>query len=331
MVDMSGSGVGESMAGTVDAIANFDDSSDVADIVLNTGTAVIDGLGFFANPVDALATSVIGFIVEHLEPLRWPLDVTTGDPRAVQNTIEQWNSSALVLDDMAKGYAKAPEERAPTYLHGNSPSAAALAEFVPFRAEQISGGATACAQVAQETAQAAAWVAAARGLIRDTIVSLVWDLIKKAVSRLAFAPLTFGGAVAEFVCETVFQVANELKRIGQQLAELLDKLKVVVANLRKVTDKLDRYFSVAREVGAKAKYLPNPTALPKVALDMTRERVKADDTALATNDDGNAEAVREQHQGVDDYEETREERNDDLPPPVGLETRDWWTKRGTLY
>jgi hypothetical protein len=329
MGDLSGLGLGESIANTVGSITNFDDASDVGDVALNTATMAIDGLGFLANPVDALATSIIGFLLEHLQPMRWALDMTFGDPEAVQNTIKQWNDSALVLDEQAKGYAKAPETRAPTYLHGNSPSAAALAAFVPFRAEQISGAAAACAQVAQETAQAAALVAATRGLIRDAIAAFVWDLLQKAVTRLAFAPLTFGGAAGAFVAETIYRTANELKFHGKALAELLEKLQVVVANLRKVTDKLDRYLSVTRAVGPMGKLRVNPTAVPKLALDFARETMKADDAALATSDESSAEAVRDQHQRVDD-EDTREERNAGLPPPVGLETEDWWTRRGTL-
>jgi hypothetical protein len=329
MVDLSGSGVGESMAGTVDAITGFDDATDVGDVVLNTATAAIDGLGFLANPVDALATSVIGWLVEHLEPLRWPLDVTLGDPEAVQRTVTRWNDSALALDGASKDYGKAPETAAPTYLRGGSRSAAALAEVVPFRAEQISGAATACALVAQQTARAATAVAATRGLIRDTIVALVWDLLKKAVSRLAFAPFTFGGAAAAFVCETMFLVANELKRIGGYLADLLENLKVLVSNLGKVTARLDRYFSVAREVDTFRRFMPNVTAAPKVVLDVTREYLKADDTALATSDETDTAEVRAHHEDLD--EAAIEERNADAPPPTEVETKDWWTRKGTLY
>lgn len=314
MVDLTGSGAGESAAGTVGAITNFDDATDIGDVVLNAGTLAIDGLGFLANPVDALATSVLGWLVEHLAPLRWPLDVTLGDPDAVQNAIRQWHDSALVLDDVANDYAKAPAAKAPTYLHGNSRSAAALAAFTPFRQEQISGAAMACAQVAQETAQAAALVTATRGLIRDTIVALVWDLLKKAAAKLALAPLTFGTTAATIVWDAMVHMAAGLKKIGTFLADLLGKLKVLVANLRNVTAKLDRYFSVAREVGKHSKLRPNPTAVPKVALDVSREYTKVDGTAA-----------------LDEYEQTTEERNADLPPPASHETEDWWTRRGTLY
>ncbi|MDQ3789321.1 MAG: hypothetical protein M3422_19005 [Actinomycetota bacterium] len=331
MVDMTGSGVGESASGTVDAIANFDDPSDVGDVLLNAGTFAIDGLGFLANPVDALTTSVIGWVVEHLAPLRWPLDITLGDPEVVQNNIKQWNDAALSLDGVANDYANAPANKAPTYLHGNSQSAAALAAFIPFRQEQISGAGLACAEVAQATAQAAALVAATRGLIRDTIVALVWDLIKKAAAKLAFAPLTFGTTAAAIAWDALVTVATGLKKAGNFLASLLDKLKVLVANLSKITAKLDRYFSVARPVSAfGGKFLPNPTAIPKVALDGGREYMKADDTAMAVSDDADTGAARAKHQKLDQYERTTEERNAQLPPPASYETEDWWTRRGTL-
>lgn len=331
MVDMSGSGVGESASGTIDAISTFDDASDVGDVLLNAGTFAIDGLGFIANPVDALATSVIGWVVEHLEPLRWPLDVTLGDPEVIQNTIKQWNDAALSLDGVAHDYANAPGNKAPTYLHGNSRSAAALSAFVPFRQEQISGAGMACAQVAHATAQAAALVAATRGLIRDTIVALVWDLLKKAVARLAFAPFTFGATGVAIAWDAVATVVTGMKKFRTILGNLLDKLKVLTASLSKITAKLDRYFSVARPVSAfGGKYLPNPTALPKVALDGVREYAKVDDTATATSDGADADAARAKHERLDEYERTTEDRNADLPPPASYETDDWWTRRGTL-
>ena len=341
MVDLTGAGPAESAAATLDAVKDFDDATDVADVVLNAGALTVDGLGFLANPVDTFATSAIGWLVEHLEPLRWPLDVTLGDPRVVRSAIGQWNEAALTLDGVAHDYAKAPTAKAPTYLHGNSRSAAALAAATPVRREQISGASMACAQVAHQTAQAAALVAATRGLIRDTIIALLWDLLKKAVTRLAFAPLTFGSTALALVWDTVVRVAAGLRKIATVLADLLDRLKVLVANMRELTAGLDRYFSVTRPVSSLGgRLLPNPTALPKVALDVAREEVKVDDTGLATAEDRNADAghadehadaVRDKHAGLAGHERTTGERNADLPPPAAHETGDWWTRRGTLY
>ncbi len=331
MVDLTGAGGLESVAETAGSIGNADDVTDAGDIALNLAAVAIDGLGFLVNPLDAVGTWAIGWIVEHLEPLRWPLDVTVGQPEAIQNSVKQWNDTAIALGRLAEDYASAPVSTAPTYLGGGSPSAAALAGFTPYRAEQIAGASATCAQVARETARAAATIAATRALIRDTIVAFVWDVLKKAAARLAFAPVTFGATAAHLLYDSLVQAAATLRRIGAFLSNLHDRLVALVKNLRNVTEKLERYFAVVRPVGPRSALRPNPTGLPKLALDLSREHLKVDHTATATAEEENAEAVRAEHRQLDEHERTTEERNAHLPPPPAHETGDWWTRRGTLY
>ncbi len=322
-------------AGPVDSLyeagkAAFD--GNVAGIALNTASVGIDTLGLLSNPVDSLATSIIGWLIDHLAFLRYPLDITVGNPDAVQRAIKEWNDTALELDDIANQQATAFDTQMPTYLNGMSPSVPGFSNAMNFREFQIRGAAMTCVEIAQLTAETGAKIAGVRGVIRDIIADFVWELIQKAVAKFAFAPLTLGATATEFLTNAMIRASTVMKKIGEKLSELLSSLKILSRRLKKLAGRFDDLLGTTMRTSGKHTLWPGFGLILKTPLEVVKEQVKVGSEQTATTDDADGDRSEQKHEQVADpqYQEAEQARDENFGDPGTYETEDWWTRRGTL-
>jgi hypothetical protein len=314
-------------AGLVDAISELvgaigDDRADGVDGVLGIGNVLIEGLGVIANPLDALATSAISWVVDHVAVLRWPLDVTVGDPRTVTATVTTLNDTALALDRLAAEQSAALTREVPTYLAGASRSSVAFGDHMRFRALQLSGASLACAGAAQAVAMGGTRIAAVRSAIRDLIAEYVWNLLRMAATRLPMGVLTAGAAVASFCADAFSGAARLVDRIGDMLRELLDALRDLGKQVKQIAETTTKLIS---PVLSGKKWVPNPGLLLRGGVGWSTEAAKVDSTERASSDRSaeGQERVGQLHDAEDDRQ--------DHPPLGPTREADWWTRKGDLY
>jgi len=295
----SGAGIVDSVAETVKAIQGFDSPADVLDVGLTTASVGLDALAFMANPVDALASSVIAWMIDNLTFLRWPLDLTTGDPAVISNAIKQANDAAAHLDQLADEQANALRTQVPTYVQGQSGSAVPFQDVMELREKQLRGASMACVGVAESFSVAGAWVGTVRAVARDLIADFVWELIQKATRMFAAGPLTFGFSVAEFVASALQRAAILINRIGDMFATMLNKLNVLNKQMRDLAEELDSLFGA--------------TGALKPFYESTKEAAKADDASRSTSQESDRVTGPHARAGG-----------------VPTDNPEWWTKKGYL-
>lgn len=343
MVDLSGAGIVESTAEFVQSAANADEWIDLGDVALNAAAVGLDMLGIIANPVDALGSTAIAFIIEQLAPLRAVLDWTTGDPDSVKNAITSWNDTAVALDAVGNAHRSAPARHAPTWINGGSDSAQGCIEVMAFRSDQILGAGMACIAMAQLTANAGRWIAAARGVIRDIIAAYVWELVQKAAAKLAVAPLTFGASMAEFVVDAMIRLSMALRKIQGVITRVVTRLSEISQSLARLATMFDKLAGVSRRTETNVWFqhgtlIPNPVGAPlKFGLDAARESAKIDSTERQTRRPDHEDDIDDLHRQHDDgvdgrviSDQARNREDIEKTPPRGYETEDWWSRKGTL-
>lgn len=323
-------------AGPVDSLYEAGKATvdgNVAGIALNTAAVGIDTLGFLANPVDSLATSIIGWLIDHLAFLRFPLDITVGNPDAIQGAVQLWNDTAIELDDIASQQAEALRTQLPTYLNGASTSAPGFKTWMETRETQIRGAAMTCVEIAQLTAEAGANIAAVRSVIRDLTANYIWEMIQKAAVKFAFAPLTLGATATEFLTNALIRASTVMKQIGAKLGELLSTLKVLTGRMKVLAKRFDAIFGATMRMGPKDTLLPSFGLLPlKMPFEMLKEDAKVEGAQTSTTDPASGERATQLHDRLADpaYQERERVRDESSGEPAEYETKDWWTRRGTL-
>lgn len=233
----TGSGLGEDAASIVKSI----ETGDWVSIGGNVVAGVLDGLAYFDNPVKALGTSAIGWIIEHLTALDAFLDQTVGDPQAVQGAAETFYQAAKTLDDAAGRQIRAFGLEVPTYRSGQSPSAVAFEQRIGPRGDELKALSIQCHGLAESVNMAGVLVGTVRGIMRDLLAEFAYSLFQKGIVALAEAPYTNGFSIAFFTSDAC--------RTGARLAvKLADKLKDLLESLKKLSQLVRRLSNIAHKL-----------------------------------------------------------------------------------
>jgi hypothetical protein len=228
----AGGGPAESASQLVKAIEGHDAFSMAAN-----GVALgFDLLGVIESPIRTLATSVIGWLLEHISFLDSFLDYTTGDPIAIEAAVKALNAAATDLDELAAEHINALSQ-VPTYAEGGSGSFNAFFERVMPRAEDIKAQSLACAGLSSGMTVDGIMVSTCRGVIRDALANVVLRAIVKGTAALAAAPYTGGGSMAT----AIYDIALDAARTAKELGDVLSRVGVDLADM---SGKLERLVDV---------------------------------------------------------------------------------------
>lgn len=233
----SGAGPVETITGIVDSAAGGDPIA-VGGQMLGLG---LQALGFMDNPVQTLATSAIGWLLEHLGPLDFALDATTGDPDAVDDASQRFVAAATQLDALAKEHAGSLSCDLPTYFGAASGtddvsrSARAFHGAMTTRFEDLRTASAACSGIAALITFSGEIVATTRGVIRDMLAEFAWKRLERAGVMLAASPLTFGSAAAWFLADSMLAQASTMGEIYRTLLAQLARLKEIAGKLKELS------------------------------------------------------------------------------------------------
>src|SRR6266487_2288944 len=92
-------------AGLVGDIASLTQDHDAWDHTVDGVSAGLDTLGMAMDPFGAIASAGVGWLLQHVEFLREPIDMVTGDPAQITAIYTTWQNIAERLNESAKEYA----------------------------------------------------------------------------------------------------------------------------------------------------------------------------------------------------------------------------------
>jgi hypothetical protein len=319
----SGAGPVETITGIVDGAINGGPTAAGA----QTLTLGLQALGFMDNPLQTLTTSAIGWILEHLGPLNLALDVTTGDPVAVDDAAKRFVNAAAQLDTLANDHAGSLSCDLPTYFsvapgaHDVSKSARAFHGVMTTRFEELRTASTACSGIATLITFSGQVVATTRGVIRDMLAEFAWKRLQRASVMLAVPPPALGAASGWFLFDTIVDMTRSLGKIGRLLSALVGKLQHIAGKLKDLSALL-------------AKVLKSPLRQSMLSNSIT-EYGKAADKILQ-QDRPNSAADAEMPELPPTPDEKANQQSPTFPPrqpqkPVhGPPSNARWTTSGTL-
>ena len=182
--------------------------------------AALDVAAAVVDPFGSLIAAGLGWLMEHLQPLKGWLNDLTGDSAAVAGFAATWDNIASAMgaagDELTRvvradldGMAGASVVAYATYANG-------LAERL--RATKASAGSVAgalrtCAMVVQ----------AVHDVVRDTLAQLVGSIISWAAEAL----LTLGLATPAIVGQVSTRVSSLATRIGKSVTDVITSAKAL--------------------------------------------------------------------------------------------------------
>ncbi|WP_225440171.1 WXG100 family type VII secretion target [Amycolatopsis eburnea] len=202
-------------------------------VAIGIGSAgmALETIGLVLDPIGSLLTAGIGWLIEHITILRWPLDILMGDPIGIAAASEALSAEKKKLEEWSAQHQQALD----TLLKEWSGNAAdQFKKDMDAVTEQLGSLGWYLDQAGKNMKIAGGIVGAFRGILRDLIAMLLATIIKGALIAAALAPVTFGASIAIFIGTTIGTVATALGKIGAKLAQLAKKLGDLLQALTKM-------------------------------------------------------------------------------------------------
>ena len=214
--DLDGAGVVSSWADVADAVAK--PAPDGMEIAWAAAGAGLDTLGAIADPFDALMSSSIGWLIEHVWFLREPLDVLAGDPLQVTAQAQTWSNIAGELRAVAADHTAA-------HVTGwAGPAGEAYRGAVGRYTGAVVDVAGKADQLAQLVLGSGAAVGTVRALVRDLIADFLSWVARTALAALAAATVTLAGSTAAAITAVALEAYRLAPTIAERISSLLDAL-----------------------------------------------------------------------------------------------------------
>ncbi|WP_431923942.1 hypothetical protein [Amycolatopsis tucumanensis] len=221
-------------AGFFDAAVSLNEAvkeNDKVAIGIGSAGLALETLGLALDPIGSLLTAGIGWLIEHISVLRWPLDIMWGDPEGIAAAEKAVKAEKEKLEQWAQDHQTKLATLMESWTGEGADQFRKSMEAVTDQLNAIGGY---LENAGKSMKVAGGLVGAFRGIARDLIAMLLATIIKGALIAAALAPVTFGASIAIFIGTTIGMVATALGKIGAKIAELTRKLVDLGASLSKL-------------------------------------------------------------------------------------------------
>lgn len=229
--------------------AHGEDKAAVAvELGIVTASAVLDTVAFALDPLAKLIAAGLGWLIEHVAFLRWPLDQLAGNPDQIKLLAQSLHRIGEDLRNTAEEMDHALN-RVVTGWQGAGHDSF-QAEMTAHR-DQLTGSGKAVDAAGYVVETTMALIVTVRSLIRDIVTTLIADIISTILIALALAVITFGASIAIAVGKCVATAAVQGSAMAAKLAK-------IAAFARRVAFRLKQLATLTRNE-------PAPPASPPAA------------------------------------------------------------------
>jgi len=256
----TGAGVFDSWKQVGDSIGKVqtEHGGDLAAVSVELGvnivSAALDTVAFVMDPLSKLIAAGLGWLIEHVSFLKWPLDQVAGNPSEVTKLAnelhkigESLRNTGTELDDTLKS----------TITRWEGKGHDSFAKSIDDRKGWIDANAKASDVAGYMVETTGALIAAVRALLRDIITTILGDIISTMLIALAMAAFTFGASIAVGVSKVVVEVSVQVAEMAAKLAKVVAQGARTLARLTQLS-KLVKGKPGASNAGHELTDLPRP-------------------------------------------------------------------------
>ncbi len=244
-----GAGVVESVAGFVDTLTGESEGEgvDVIDAAIGGAGMVVDVVGSAANPLAAVFSAGVGWLMEHISFIREPLDALLGNPDEINANTHQLKSAALEMKMIADEHRQDVAAMGASWSGESSEAFRTSQEAIAAQYEALGKTMDGTAAI---YALSGALVCELRAMIFDWISDLIGELIAGAIIAAASAAPTFGGSIAAYcgyagtraamlatrMASRLSRLMAAMARFGGRIAQLSERMSGLMKGLEKFAD-----------------------------------------------------------------------------------------------
>jgi hypothetical protein len=234
-------------AGLLSDVADLASDHDPIAFTLDGVATGLDALSMTLDPFGSIASAGVGWLLNHVDFLREPIDKLAGNAAAIQAASQTWSNVAAELTEAADQYHSALGT-----VSGWTGSAAddyrAAASDYTTLLQALSGE---CRSTANGIEVAGVLVATERALIYDAISGFVGRCVVEALAALAASWFTFGSSIAAFLTVVDIDASIQAEKIALEIGNLTKQVGSVVKKLDGISTHFDELGTAIARAGGK--------------------------------------------------------------------------------
>lgn len=205
----------------------------------------LDVLGLVIDPLGSLVAWGVGWLMEHVRPLKEALDWLAGKPDEIAAHAATWRNIAAATTATQQRYVDAARTQTAGW---SGASGDAYRSHAAQQADALGGIAKASEAISYAVEGAGLVVGLVRGIVRDLIAQFVATLAARLPQWLAEAGLTLGVGTPVVIGQVAALVAKWVNRIQGFIRALLNSLRRLSGKLNELTSVLDGLKKALRKL-----------------------------------------------------------------------------------
>ncbi|GIF09168.1 WXG100 family type VII secretion target [Actinoplanes siamensis] len=217
---------------------SLDLTASAFDGTLGSVGGTLDLLGTVLDPLGSLVAWGVGWLMEHVRPLREALDWLAGQPDEIAAHAATWRNVATATTATLQHYADAIRDQTTGW---SGTSGDAYRHHAAQQLDALGGIANATEGISYAVEGAGLLVGLVRGIVRDLIAQFVATLAARLPQWLAEEGLTLGFATPVVISQVSALVAKWVNRIQGFIRALLNSLRRLngkITDLSRILDEL---------------------------------------------------------------------------------------------
>jgi uncharacterized protein YukE len=233
----------------IKSTADAFEKGDVLGSAMGVTNVAMDVIGIVGDPMGAITSAGVGWVLNAVSFLREPFDILKGSPSSITGSASSWTSAANSLASVAAQYRQASTTQTSSWtgVAGNAYRATSANQ-----ASGLEALAKASQTVSNAITQAGQAVAQARKTIMDLISEAVSKIIQICIEALSKSWLSFGASIAMGIAQSVQKAVSTAQKTVKKIHDVVSTLQKIIKTVQQIVNLVNQVKQLLQQIGGKA-------------------------------------------------------------------------------
>lgn len=229
--------------------ANAIDNGDWLGAGMGAAKVALDIIGADGDPLGAIASSAVSWVLGAVSFLREPFDVLRGDPGAISSSSSSWGTACGSLNQTADTYRRASTEQTRSWTGAAADGYRSASNN---QADGLSALSEASRGLSSAMQQGGQLLAQVRKVVMDLISEAVQKIIQICIEALSKSWMSFGASIAQGIAQSVQKAVQTGQKLIQEIQKLVQGLQKIIQVVQQVMRVAQSVRELLETIGGKA-------------------------------------------------------------------------------
>ena len=225
------------------------EKGDILGSAMGVTNVAMDVIGLAGDPMGAISSAGVGWVLGAVSFLREPFDILKGDPGAITGSAQSWLTAGNNLSSTAQQYRQASTTQTSNWV-GNAGTGYRTASGN--QASGLEALAKAGQAVSSAITKAGQAVAQARKTVLDLISEAVQKIIQICVEALSKSWLSFGASVAMGIAQSVQKAVSTAQKTMSEIQKVVQTLQNIIKTVQQIVQTVQQVKQLLQQIGGLA-------------------------------------------------------------------------------